>query len=119
MALSFSSHLPCTSSKNSFPEYKCFALLANLAVAPSTRGAGLGQLLCDACDAQAEGWELPAIMLQVEEINVPARKLYESVGYQEVHRDERAGCVRVQPGKPGSLLTTVESPLILMGKGVA
>lgn len=103
-----------------FPEYRVCALLANLAVAPSARGQGLASVLCDACDERAIEWDLPAIMLQVEDANVPARKLYESLGYQEIHRDEAAGCLRVQPGQSGSsLLETVDACLLLMGKGLA
>ena len=66
-------------------------LLANLAVAPATRGTGLGRALCEQCEEAARDWGLAAVMLQVEEANEPARGLYESVGYQLVHRNEAAG----------------------------
>ena len=40
-----------------FPEYKCLALLANLAVAPAARGSGLGRRLCARCDEAADARE--------------------------------------------------------------
>ena len=46
------------------PEYKVFGLLANLAVAPSTRRSGLARRLCAKCDEAAASWDLPAISLQ-------------------------------------------------------
>ena len=102
-----------------FPEYQVYALLANLAVAPATRGTGLGRALCEQCEEAARDWGLAAVMLQVEEANEPARGLYESVGYQLVHRNEAAGALRVQPGAGATdgLLKTEPSTLLLMGKG--
>ena len=103
-----------------FPEYQVYALLANLAVAPSTRGAGLGRALCASCEAAGSEWGVAAIMLQVEEVNEPARKLYESVGYSLVHKDEAATALRVQPGAGAGagLLRNEVSTLLLLGKGL-
>ncbi|EOD05000.1 hypothetical protein EMIHUDRAFT_466107 [Emiliania huxleyi CCMP1516] len=101
-----------------FPEYKCLALLANLAVAPAARGSGLGRRLCARCDEAADDWELPAIMLQVELANAPARKLYEAAGYGAVFADEGASALRVKPGGAELQLESVPSTLLLMGKGV-
>jgi len=104
-----------------FPEYKCVALLANLAVAPSSRGSGLGRRLCERVEEVADvDWDLPAIMLQVEEANSPARKLYAAMGYQDVYKDEAASALRVQAGRSGDeLLKSEASTLVLMGKGFA
>lgn len=106
---------------NLFPEYQVYALLANLAVGPSLRGQGLARSLCMACETAGNEWELPAIMLQVEEMNAPARKLYESVGYQDIHKNAAATALRVQPGAGATdgLLTSVQSTTVLMGKGLA
>ena len=48
-----------------FPEYKAFALVANLAVDPATRRSGLARQLCAKCEEASAAWELPAIVLQV------------------------------------------------------
>jgi len=103
-----------------FPEYQCYGLLANLAVAPQARGSGLGKALCDACAEVAVEWGVQAIMLQVEEANTPAKSLYESVGYQLVHRDEAASALRVKAGAGASkdLLRREASTLLLLGKGL-
>lgn len=103
-----------------FPEYQVYALLANLAVAPETRRTGLARSLCDQCVTAGIDWGVQAVMLQVEEKNEPARKLYESVGYQLVHRDEAATAMRVQAGAGASdgLLRGEVSTTLLMGKGI-
>lgn len=92
------------------PEYKVFGLLANLAVAPSTRRTGLARRLCACCDDAVDGWGLPAISLQVEEANGAARGLYEALEYNEIFRDEGASALRLNPGA-----TTVASTLLLVG----
>ena len=92
------------------PEYKVFGLLANLAVAPSTRRTGLARRLCASCDDAVAGWGLPAISLQVEEANGAARGLYEALGYDEIFRDEGASALRLNPGA-----ATVASTLLLVG----
>lgn len=106
-------------TRNLFPEYQCYALLANLAVDAPNRGSGLGKQLCAACETAAEAWGVAAIMLQVEECNFPARALYSSVGYQDVHIDDNAVALRVEPGSgASSLLTQTKSSIVLMGKRV-
>lgn len=102
-------------TRNLFPEYQCYALMANLAVDAPNRGSGLGKQLCAACERAAEAWGVAAIMLQVEECNFPARALYGSVGYQDVHIDDNAIVLRVEPGA-SSLLTQTKSSIVLMGK---
>ena len=98
------------------PEYKCFGLLANLAVAPSTRGKGLARRLCAQCDTAAAKWELPAISLQVDGANTAANSLYASLGYSEIWQDA-APALRLRPGAK-ELLASEASTLITMAKGV-
>jgi len=99
------------------PEYKVFGLLANLAVAPSTRRTGLARRLCACCDDAVDGWGLPAISLQVEEANGAARGLYEALEYNEIFRDEGASALRLNPDSD-QLLSNVKSTRITMAKGV-
>ena len=65
------------------------AELANLAVATSMRGRGLGGRLLDAAlrDAHARG--AAAMYLEVRESNTAARTLYASRGFEEVGRRRR------------------------------
>jgi len=60
--------------------------LANLAVAPSQRGQGIGRSLLDAMltDALARG--TTQVYLEVRESNVSARQLYRTRGFEEVGR---------------------------------
>ncbi len=101
------------------PEYKPFALLANLAVDRATRRSGLARELCAQCEGAGASWGLPAILLQVEEGNEAARGLYTSVGYREVFRSQTTA-LRVQPGGGGGdkLLAPVPSTLIAMAKAL-
>lgn len=64
--------------------YALIPVLSNLAVRESSRGQGLGKRLCEQCETVAAGWGFSEMMLLVEEANGPARKLYESLGYQRV-----------------------------------
>lgn len=66
--------------------YEAVAVLANLCVSPSARGSGLGEKLCRAVEeivTEEWGMEKGKMMLKVEGENVPAKKLYEKVGYKE------------------------------------
>ena len=98
------------------PEYKVFGLLANLAVAPSTRGQGLARRLCAQCDTAAASWDLPAISLQVDGANTAANGLYASLGYNEIWQDA-APALRLRPGEK-ELLALEASTLITMAKGL-
>ena len=99
--------------------WQVYALLANLAIEPSMRGKGLARALCGACEEAGLEWEVPGIMLQVEEANAPARALYETLGYQLVYADEQATALRVRPGASGAeLLSSEVSTTLLMGKGL-
>jgi ribosomal-protein-alanine N-acetyltransferase len=62
------------------------AEIANLAVAETARGTGLGARLLDA--ALAEAWRrgVNAVFLEVRESNAPARALYASRGFGAVGR---------------------------------
>lgn len=60
--------------------------LANLAVARSHRGQGVGSALLDATLRDAMGRGISQFYLEVRESNVRARRLYESRGFLEVTR---------------------------------
>jgi len=98
------------------PEYKVFGLLANLAVAPSTRRSGLARRLCAQCDTVAAEWGMPAISLQVDSTNVAANSLYAALGYTEIWRSETPA-LRLRPGQ-GELLAPEPTTLITMAKGL-
>jgi ribosomal protein S18 acetylase RimI-like enzyme len=53
-------------------------VLSNLAVRETSRGQGLGKLLCDRSAVTARAWGFSEMMLLVEEANVPAYKLYQA-----------------------------------------
>jgi ribosomal protein S18 acetylase RimI-like enzyme len=95
--------------------YKPYALLANLAVAPAFRGCGIGRELCDFCECGCEMWGVRDVLLQVEEANGAARKLYESLGYEPIYRVEDAPALRLSPSTPSlmsSLLLTENEALL-------
>lgn len=58
--------------------------LANLAVSPARRGAGLGAQLLDAVLRQMHEEGLLVIFLEVRASNAAARRLYASRGFHEV-----------------------------------
>lgn len=60
--------------------------LANLAVAPSERGRGIGGALLDAVLGDAASRGIAKLFLEVRESNDSARKLYEARGFEEVGR---------------------------------
>ncbi len=63
--------------------------IANVAVAPSARGRGVGGMLLDAAIAAAGDRGAEALYLDVRESNVRARALYDSRGFVEVGRRRR------------------------------
>jgi len=103
-----------------FPEYTVSALLANLVIAPSTRGKGLGRVLCAKCEEKAREWGMPGIVLQVEEANAAGRPLYQKLGYQDIHVNPDGQAQRIQRG----VISRVDafklepSTIYLMGKAV-
>ncbi|TVP78304.1 MAG: ribosomal-protein-alanine N-acetyltransferase [Gemmatimonadales bacterium] len=62
------------------------AELANLAVAPTHRGRGLGGRLLDRVLADLAGQGIRRVFLEVREGNAPARSLYSSRGFRDVGR---------------------------------
>jgi ribosomal-protein-alanine N-acetyltransferase len=63
--------------------------IANVAVAPSARGRGIGGMLLDAAIAAARDRGAAALYLDVRESNARARALYDSRGFVEVGRRRR------------------------------
>ena len=60
--------------------------IANLAVAPTSWGAGVGRSLLDSALAEALRRDVQAVYLEVRDSNERARALYGSRGFQEVGR---------------------------------
>lgn len=60
--------------------------IANLAVAPSGWGVGIGRALLDAALCEARLREADEVYLEVRDSNERARKLYRSRGFEEVGR---------------------------------
>jgi len=60
--------------------------LENIAVAPTARRKGVGKRLIGALLAAARETNGESVFLEVRELNVAARKLYESAGFQQVGR---------------------------------
>jgi ribosomal-protein-alanine N-acetyltransferase len=60
--------------------------IANLAVAPSAWGQGIGRALLDAALQEAEQRDIAAVYLEVRDSNERARRLYRSRGFEEVGR---------------------------------
>jgi ribosomal-protein-alanine N-acetyltransferase len=65
------------------------AEIANLAVTPSERGAGVGAALLDTAIAAAAARGVRAIFLEVRDSNAAARALYASRGFTQVGRRRR------------------------------
>ncbi|NPV56557.1 MAG: GNAT family N-acetyltransferase [Anaerolineae bacterium] len=63
-----------------------YAHVDTLVVAEGKRGQGIGRALMLACDDWARQQGLSEIDLSVYEFNQPARRLYESLGYQTYKR---------------------------------
>jgi ribosomal-protein-alanine N-acetyltransferase len=60
--------------------------IANLAVAPTDWGQGIGRALLDAALLEGSGRGATAIYLEVRDSNIRARRLYGSRGFEEVGR---------------------------------
>jgi len=63
--------------------------IANLAVAPSAWGNGVGRQLLDASLEVAKDREVTAVYLEVRDSNERARRLYRASGFEEVGRRHR------------------------------
>jgi len=113
--------------KQFLTSYVPCALLANLAVSPSFRRSGLGRELVELAETNCGTWGIDDMLLQVEEVNGAARRLYESLGYKPTFRKEDATALRLSPSKGGlsfqpienkELLREEESPTVTMIKRV-
>src|ERR1700738_1521268 len=62
------------------------AEILSVAVARAQRGQGLARRLLDLHLRRLAGFALRAVFLEVEEDNMPARKLYARAGFQEAGR---------------------------------
>lgn len=58
----------------------------NLAVAPAHRRQGIGKMLLDALEEQALRRDVQTLTLEVRPSNLPARRLYKQLGYEEIGR---------------------------------
>ena len=96
--------------------YALIPVLSNLAVRESSRGQGLAKQVCQQCEVIAAGWGFSEMMLLVEEANAPARKLYESLGYQRVWT-RNLNAARVAADGQGAL-TTEKVPTNAMAKAL-
>jgi ribosomal protein S18 acetylase RimI-like enzyme len=81
-----------------------------IAVTSAARGRGVGRsLLTELIDA-ARNLGLPAVSLSVEDGNVGARSLYESVGFVPVGRNGNADTMLLTLTTPGPVLPSAEPP---------
>jgi len=91
-------------------------LLANLAVSPLARRRGLARQLCLAGEAEVLSWGYTELLLLVESENTPALKLYRSLGYTEVWRDETAIASKAIPYAGTTALQKVQVCNVAMRK---
>lgn len=62
--------------------------LANLSVRPGARRQGIGRALVQACEHLVQNsWGFDELILQVEDTNQQARKLYRELGYVDLYTD--------------------------------
>ena len=78
------------------------AEILSVAVARSWQGRGLARKLLDLHLRRLAGFGLRAVFLEVDEDNVPARKLYARAGFSQVGR--RPGYYAQGRGKPAAAL---------------
>ncbi|MEA2950208.1 MAG: [ribosomal protein S18]-alanine N-acetyltransferase, partial [Alphaproteobacteria bacterium] len=64
------------------------AEILSVAVASSQRGKGLARQLLDLNLRRLAGLGVPAVFLEVDEGNAPARRLYQRAGFRDVGRRE-------------------------------
>jgi len=96
-------------------KYEAVAVLANLAVAPSARGSGLGKTLCVAVERIVSGeWNMNRILLKVEGENEPARGLYEKMGYVEEWMEDDA--ITLRPDTDKGSFQDVPCTMMTLGK---
>lgn len=93
-------------------------LVANVAVVPSARRAGVGAALVRSCADLAASWGFDELLLEVETANAPARALYEAAGFEELWSaprttlvvDAGAGPKRGLSQRPGVQHTAMRRP---------
>jgi [ribosomal protein S18]-alanine N-acetyltransferase len=91
------------------------AEILSLGVMPSARRGGQAQALVGDASAEAHRQGATAMFLEVNQHNVPARGLYDKLGFCEVGR--RKGYYRMPGQIPEDALTLrVELPLTRLGK---
>jgi ribosomal-protein-alanine N-acetyltransferase len=78
------------------------AEILSVAVASARRGRGLARALLDLHMRRLAGLGVRAMFLEVDEDNVPARRLYERAGFREVGR--RAGYYQHENGQHATAL---------------
>mmetsp|Transcript_27799 Transcript_27799/g.89233 ORF Transcript_27799/g.89233 Transcript_27799/m.89233 type:complete len:309 (-) Transcript_27799:22-948(-) len=105
------------------PACTAAALLTDLAVSPAWRRRGVARHLCGHGERLCSDWGLPGLALKVEEANGAARRLYGSMGYEEVFRrdDEMATRVAQLPAETRAdtartLLRNVPSSVLTLAK---
>jgi len=91
-------------------------LLANLAVDPSARRRGLARQLCLEGEKEVLSWGYTELLLLVEAENEPALRLYRSLGYKEVWRDENAMASKAVPYAGSAALQKVQVCNVAMRK---
>lgn len=69
-------------ARNVSPEWE----LENIVVDSESHGKGIGTRLMNALLAQAKQTNSNAVFLEVRESNIPARKLYQKLGFEETGR---------------------------------
>lgn len=74
--------------------------LVNIGVLPAWQSHGIGSSIIQALIAEAEIASLP-LTLRVFHVNDRARKLYESLGFEEVKADELHAYLRLEPACNG------------------
>jgi ribosomal-protein-alanine N-acetyltransferase len=78
------------------------AEILSIAVSRSRRGRGLGRNLLDLHLRRLAGLAVRTVFLEVDQANVPARRLYERAGFRSVGR--REGYYGEGPGVPALVL---------------
>lgn len=78
------------------------AEILSVAVAPASRGAGLGVRLLDLHLRRLAGLGARAVYLEVDAANEPALRLYDRAGFEQV--GERPGYYRDASGRPAAAL---------------
>ncbi len=82
------------------------AHLFNISIAKSYQKQGLGQALLNDMIASAKSSDAQNMFLEVRASNVPARNLYEKIGFVEVHI--RRGYYQAKTGREDAVLMSLK-----------